>query len=68
MAFAGGPAKVQDRNAGRSPASITWAVWKALSLREAVARLFVGRAAWRWILVEPVIQLVLQICFLDATS
>jgi hypothetical protein len=68
MVSADGPAKVQNRNSVRSPASITWAVWKALFLREAVARLFAGRAAWRWILVEPVGQLVLQICFLDANS
>jgi capsular polysaccharide transport system permease protein len=65
MALADGSANVQHRNSVRSPASITWAVWKALFLREAVARLFAGRAAWAWILVEPVGRLVLQICFLD---
>jgi len=58
MAFADGPANVQNRNPVRSPASITWAVWKALFLREAVARLFAGRAAWAWILVEPVVHLL----------
>jgi capsular polysaccharide transport system permease protein len=58
MAFADGPANVQNRNSVRSPASITWAVWKALFLREAVARLFAGRAAWVWIIAEPVVQLV----------
>lgn len=42
----------------RSPALIAWAVWKALFLREAVARLSAGRAAWVWILVEPVVHLV----------
>jgi capsular polysaccharide transport system permease protein len=57
MAFADGPTNVQNRNSVRSPASITWAVWKALFLREAVARLFAGRAAWVWILVEPVVHL-----------
>lgn len=58
MAFADGPGNVQNGNSERSPASITWAVWKALFLREAVARLFAGRAAWMWILVEPVVHLV----------
>ena len=57
MAFADDPTNVQNRNSVRSPASITWAVWKALFLREAVARLFAGRAAWMWILVEPVVHL-----------
>ena len=57
MAFADSPANVQNRNSERSPASITWAVWKALFLREAVARLFAGRAAWMWILVEPVVHM-----------
>ncbi len=59
MAFADYPANVQNRNSVRSPASITWAVWKALFLREAVARLFAGRAAWVWILVEPMVHLFL---------
>lgn len=58
MAFADGPANAQERNSARSPASITWAVWKALFLREAVARLFGRRAAWVWILAEPVVHLV----------
>ena len=57
MASADSPANVQNRNSERSPASITWAVWKALFLREAVARLFAGRAAWMWILVEPVVHM-----------
>lgn len=42
----------------RSSTSIAWAVWKALFLREAVARLSSGRAAWVWILAEPVVHLV----------
>jgi len=42
----------------RASTSIAWAVWKALFLREAVARLSAGRAAWVWILVEPVVHLV----------
>jgi capsular polysaccharide transport system permease protein len=42
----------------RSAASITWAVWKALFLREAVARISAGRAAWVWILLEPIVHLL----------
>ena len=38
----------------RSSLSITLAVWKALFLREALARLFAGRASWFWLLGEPV--------------
>lgn len=38
----------------RSSFSITQAVWKALFLREALARLFAGRATWFWLLGEPV--------------
>ncbi len=58
MAFADDPANIQNRNLVRSPASITWAVWKALFLREAVTRLSAGRAAWLWLLVEPVVHLI----------
>ena len=58
MAFTDDPANVQKRNAVRSPAAITWAVWKALFLREAVARLSTGRAAWLWVLLEPVTHLI----------
>lgn len=41
----------------RSPAMVTVAVWKALFLREAVYRLFGGRAAWLWLLLEPVVHI-----------
>jgi capsular polysaccharide transport system permease protein len=39
---------------GRSPLAITLSVWKALFLREAISRLFSGRATWFWLLAEPV--------------
>jgi capsular polysaccharide transport system permease protein len=42
----------------RSSLLIAWTVWKALFLREAVARLSAKRAAWLWLLVEPVVHLV----------
>jgi capsular polysaccharide transport system permease protein len=58
MSFADGPANIQNRNSERSPASIAWAVWKALFLREAVTRLSAGRAAWLWLLLEPVVHLI----------
>jgi capsular polysaccharide transport system permease protein len=41
-----------------SPVAITLSVWKALFLREAVSRLSVGRAAWLWLLLEPIINIV----------
>ena len=38
----------------RPSVSIAYSVGKALFLREAVSRLAAGRAAWLWILLEPV--------------
>lgn len=40
----------------RSPARITLSVWKALFLRESLARLFSSRGAWFWLLMEPVLH------------
>jgi capsular polysaccharide transport system permease protein len=37
----------------RTPIMITLSVWKALFLREALIRLFAGRAVWFWLLAEP---------------
>lgn len=42
----------------RSSARIAFTTWKALFLREAVTRLAAGRAAWAWLLLEPVAYLV----------
>jgi capsular polysaccharide transport system permease protein len=41
----------------RSSLSITFAVWRALFLREALDRLFDMRAAWLWLLMEPVMHI-----------
>lgn len=38
---------------GRSHWRITWQVWNALLLREALARMFAKRAALVWLLLEP---------------
>lgn len=38
----------------RPPLAVTLSVWRALLLREAVARLFATRIAWAWTLLEPV--------------
>jgi capsular polysaccharide transport system permease protein len=38
----------------RSALSITCSTWKALFLREAVKRISAQRAAWLWVLLEPV--------------
>ncbi|MEO8333119.1 MAG: ABC transporter, partial [Gallionella sp.] len=45
-------------NKTRTPLNITISVWKALFLREAVSRLSTGRAAWLWLLLEPVFGIV----------
>lgn len=42
----------------RSAALTTYTTWKALFLREAVNRLSSGRAAWLWILFEPLSHIV----------
>ena len=41
----------------RSATHITWAVWQALFLREALTRVSSGRAAWFWLLAEPVLHI-----------
>ena len=40
----------------RSGLLITYTTWKALFLREALSRLFAGRIAWLWLLLEPLVQ------------
>lgn len=45
----------------RSSAVITLTTWKALFLREAVNRLSAGRAAWLWLLVEPLSHIVFML-------
>lgn len=40
----------------RSAVSITFSVWRALLLREALTRLFGRRAAWFWLLLEPAVH------------
>ena len=47
----------------RTSIAITLSVWKALFLREALSRLFSGRAAWFWLLAEPVFN-VLYLMFI----
>jgi len=47
-----------NHNNVRSPGAVTWAVWKALFLREALVRLSAERAAWLWLLLEPIAHVV----------
>lgn len=42
----------------RSSTQIAFSTWKALFLREAVTRLAAGRAAWAWLLFEPLAYLI----------
>ncbi|MFZ2725021.1 MAG: ABC transporter permease [Methylococcaceae bacterium] len=44
-----------------SSIAITFSVWKALFLREALSRLFSGRAAWMWLLFEPMIHIAVML-------
>lgn len=41
----------------RNPLHVSFAVWKAIFLREALDRLFDMRAAWFWLLIEPVLHI-----------
>lgn len=41
----------------RSSLSITFSVWRAIFLRESVDRLFGERAAWFWLLIEPILHI-----------
>lgn len=42
----------------RTSADVTLAVWKALFLREAVSRVTAARAAWAWMLFEPIVHVL----------
>ena len=42
----------------RSSLSIASSVWKALFLREAVSRITAARAAWAWMLFEPIVHVL----------
>jgi capsular polysaccharide transport system permease protein len=42
----------------RTPWTVTTSVWKALFLRETLARVSAGRAAWLWLLIEPLAHVV----------
>lgn len=41
----------------RDPFTVSFAVWRAIFLREALDRLFDMRAAWFWLLAEPVMHI-----------
>lgn len=41
----------------RSSLSVTLSVWKALFLREAISRITAARAAWAWMLFEPIMHI-----------
>lgn len=47
----------QMRSKARSPHAVTFDVWRALFLREALDRLFDMRAAWFWLLMEPLMHI-----------
>ena len=45
----------------RSSLQVTWSVWRALFLREAVARTTGDRFAWFWMLAEPVLFVIIMV-------
>lgn len=42
----------------RTSAEVTFSVWAGLFLSESVARLFSRRAAWAWLLLDPIMHIV----------
>lgn len=52
----------------RSAWQVTWSVWRALFIRDAMGRLFGRRAAWLWILAEPVLQIGFMILIFTTIS
>ncbi|SMG56531.1 ABC transporter permease [Paraburkholderia susongensis] len=44
----------------RTPLEVTISVWWAMFLREALDRLFEARAAWLWLLLEPIVYIALH--------
>ncbi len=50
----------------RSPAKITYTTWKALFLRAAVNSLATGRAAWFWLIAEPITHIVILMLVFSA--
>ncbi len=45
----------------RNSLQITFAVWRAMFLREALDRLFDARGAWLWLLFEPIMWILLHV-------
>jgi len=41
----------------RDPLAVSFSVWRAIFLREALDRLFDMRAAWFWLLAEPILHI-----------
>lgn len=50
----------------RSSLSVTLSVWHALLLREALSRLFHRRAAWVWLLLEPIAHVLFLVVVFTA--
>jgi len=57
---------MQEVSKLRTPLRITLSVWKALFLREAVTRLSAGRAAWLWLMLEPLIVIIFHLYWYSA--
>jgi len=47
----------------RNSLQITFAVWRAMFLREALDRMFEARGAWLWLLVEPIMWILLHVVY-----
>lgn len=58
---AGQPTADTSARFGRPSLLITLSVWRALFLREALARLFSGRATWFWLVAEPVFSVAIML-------
>jgi capsular polysaccharide transport system permease protein len=47
----------------RNSLQVTFSVWRAMFLREALDRLFEARGAWLWLLFEPVMWILLHVVY-----
>lgn len=50
----------------RDPFEVTFSVWRAMFLYEALGLFFRGRAAWLWLLAEPIVYMLVHVFGLEA--
>jgi len=54
-------ATTQPASQARHPLRVTWSVWHALFMREAISRTMADRMAWFWMLFEPIALIAVMV-------